>query len=88
MPESSRPIRVEIYSRPGCHLCDEAKAVVEGYREKYSLVLESINVESSADLENRYGEHIPVVLLDGREAFRYRVDGSELERKLKALWNK
>ncbi|HLQ77877.1 MAG TPA: glutaredoxin family protein [Terriglobia bacterium] len=88
MPESSHPIRVEIYSRPGCHLCDEAKAVVEGYREKYSLVLESINVESSADLENRYGEHIPVVLLDGREAFRYRVDGNELERKLKALWNK
>lgn len=85
MPE---PILIDIYSRPGCHLCDEAKAVVESLRERYAVVLGTINVESSTDLENRYGSEIPVVLINGEEAFRHRVDRTELERKLKALWNK
>jgi thiol-disulfide isomerase/thioredoxin len=85
MPE---PILIDIYSRPGCHLCDEAKAVVESLRERYAVVLGTINVESSVDLENRYGPDIPVVLINGEEAFRHRVDRTELERKLKALWNK
>jgi glutaredoxin len=85
MPE---PIHIDIYSRPGCHLCDEAKSVVESFRERYAVVLGTIDVESSADLENRYGSDIPVVLINGEEAFRHRVDRRELERKLKALWNK
>jgi thiol-disulfide isomerase/thioredoxin len=85
MPE---PILVDIYSRLGCHLCDEAKAVVESLRERYAVVLRTIDVESSADLENRYGSDIPVVLINDEEAFRHRVDRTELERKLKALWNK
>jgi glutaredoxin len=85
MPE---PILVDIYSRPGCHLCEEAKAVIEPLRELYEIVLRTINVESSADLEIRYGSEIPVVLINGEEAFRHRVDRTELERKLKALWNK
>ena len=85
MPE---PILIDIYSRPGCHLCDEARAVVEPLRERYAVVLRTINVESSSDLENRYGSDIPVVLINGEEAFRHRVDRTELERKLKVLWNK
>ena len=85
MPE---PIRIDIYSRPGCHLCDDAKAVVEPLREQYPMVIRTINVESSADLENRFGSEIPVVFINGEEAFRHRVVRTELERKLKALWNK
>jgi glutaredoxin len=85
MPE---PIRIDIYSRPGCHLCDDAKAVVEPLRKLYEIVLRTINVESSADLEKRYGSDIPVVFINGEESFRHRVDRTELERKLKALWNK
>jgi glutaredoxin len=85
MPE---PIHIDIYSRPGCHLCDVAKAVIEPLRERYAVVLRTINVESSTDLENRYGADIPIVFVNGEEAFRHRVDRTELERKLKALWNK
>jgi glutaredoxin len=85
MPE---PIHIDIYSRPGCHLCDEAKSVVELFRKDYAMVLRTINVESSAELENRYGLDIPVVLINGEEAFRHRVVRAELERKLKAQWNK
>jgi glutaredoxin len=85
MPE---PIRIDIYSRPGCHLCDEARALIEPFHKHYELVVRTINVESSNDLENRYGSDIPVVFVNGTETFRHRVDRTELERKLKALWNK
>jgi len=85
MPE---PIRIEIYSRPGCHLCDQARAVIEEFRGKFPMELRTINVETNADLETRYGMDIPVVFMNGHEAFRHRVNPDELERKLKTLWNK
>ena len=52
------------------------------------MVLRTVNVESSGDLEDRYGTDIPVVFINGEESFRHRVDRTELERKLKALWNR
>jgi hypothetical protein len=84
MPE---PIRIDILSRPGCHLCDEAAQVIERFRGGIPVVIRTINVESSAELESQYGMDIPVVMVNGNEAFRHRVNGPELERKLKSLWN-
>ena len=83
----SELIRVEIYSRPGCHLCDEAKEVIESARGRYPLEVRVSNVEDDPQLEARYGTEIPVVFLNGKEAFKYRVDAAELERKLRELWN-
>jgi glutaredoxin len=85
MPES---IRVEIYSRPGCHLCDEAKAVVEPFARKYPLEITVTNVDSKAELRESYGTEIPVILINGVEAFRHRVEALSFERKLKELWNR
>ena len=84
MPES---IRIEIYSRPGCHLCDEAKAVIERFCERYSLELTVTNVDSDANLRALYGTEIPVILINGTEAFRHHVEAGAFERKLKQLWN-
>ena len=84
MPES---IRIEIYSRPGCHLCDEAKAVIEPFSRKYALKIAVTNVDSNAELRAEYGTEIPVILINGTEAFRHRVDARAFERKLKELWN-
>ena len=84
MPES---IRIEIYSRPGCHLCDEAKAVIEPLTQRYALQLTVTNVDSNPELRAAYGTEIPVVLINGAEAFRHRVDAETLERKLRELWN-
>jgi len=84
----SEPIRIEIYSRPGCHLCDRARAVIEEFRGTYAMTLRTINVETRAEFEKQYGMDIPVVFVNGEEAFRHRVDRTELERKLKVLWNK
>jgi hypothetical protein len=83
MPEA---IHVEIYSRPGCHLCDEAKAVIEPFMSKYRLRVTVTDVDSSPELRAAYGTEIPVVMIDGVEAFRHRVDAVELERRLKNLW--
>ena len=80
-------IRIEIYSRPGCHLCDEAKAVIEPFTKKYSLDLRVTNVDTDAHLRDTYGTEIPVILINGTEAFRHRVDARALERKLRELWN-
>ncbi len=85
MPES---IQIEIYSRPGCHLCDDAKAVIEPFIGKYSIQLKVTDVDSDSALREAYGWEIPVVMINGKEAFRHRVDRAGLERKLKELWNK
>lgn len=75
--------RVIIYSRPGCHLCEEAKKVIEasGYRGEYTL--EEINIESDAELLRRYRYDVPVIMINGKEAFRHRVAAQEFLEKMK-----
>jgi len=83
MPEI---VQVEIYSRPACHLCDEAKEVIERVRRRIPFSLRVINIEEDQELEAKYGTEIPVVLINGNKAFKYRVDEAELEKKVKRLW--
>jgi glutaredoxin len=73
---------VIIYSRPGCHLCDEAKAAIRNAGCDENFVLEEINIESDNELLIKYKHDIPVVTIDGIEAFRHRVDPSEFRRKI------
>jgi glutaredoxin len=78
--------QVEIYSRPGCHLCDEAKEVIERVRQRIAFGLTIINIETDRELEKKYGEQIPVVFVNGIKAFKYHVDEVEFEKKVAALW--
>src|SRR5881394_3299122 len=55
------PIRVEVYSRPGCHLCDDAKAVIHRFRGRYAMELSVIDIDRDPELVAAYGEEIPVV---------------------------
>lgn len=80
------PIRVEIYSRPGCHLCDDAKAVIEKARRRYTIDLTVIDIDRDPELVKAYNDDIPVVFINGNREFHYTVDENELERKLKELW--
>ncbi len=77
-------IRVEIYSRPGCQLCNEMKAVVERVARMVPLTLEEIDVSADAELEKRYGLEVPVLMIEGRKAAKYRVTDTELMRMLRA----
>ena len=77
-------IRVSIYSRPGCHLCDEMKAVAERAARMVPLTLEEIDVSADAELEKRYGLEVPVLMIEGTKAAKYRVTDTELMRMLRA----
>jgi hypothetical protein len=77
-------IALTLYSRPGCHLCDDMKAVITRVTRELPLAitLEEIDISTDADLEARYGVEIPVLLLDGRKVAKYRVTEAELARLL------
>jgi glutaredoxin len=71
--------RVRLYSRPGCHLCDEARATIQGVRRRRSFDFDEVDVSTDDALELEYGIRIPVVLVDGVERFELSVDAAELE---------
>ena len=74
-----------IYSRPGCHLCDEMKAVVRRVSASIPIALEEIDISGDTELERLYGLEIPVLLADGKKVAKYRIGEGELRRILKGL---
>ena len=77
-------VEVRVYGAPGCHLCDQAKAVIQQERERVDLDLVEIDISGDPELERRYRQHIPVVFVDGHRAFTYRVDPALLRRRVEA----
>ena len=75
-------ITLTLYSRPGCHLCDEMKAVIHRVAESTPLQLEEIDISTSHDLEERYGLEIPVLEVGGKKAAKYRISEEELRKVL------
>jgi glutaredoxin len=73
-----------LYTKPDCALCDEARAALERVRERLPFALEVTDITTDSQLVQRYGERIPVVLVDGEEAWEYVVDEADLERRLVA----
>ena len=73
---------VTIYGKPGCHLCDEARAVVHGVTGPRRVRVEEVDVSVDPELHHRYGERIPVVAVDGEELFEYHVDARVLGERL------
>jgi len=67
-----------MYSRPGCGLCDEARRVILGQRERTPFPYQEVDISGDDALELEFGIRIPVVLVDGEERFEVRVDPAEL----------
>ena len=78
----SAPARVALYGRPGCHLCDDALAVLERIRAETPFELRTVNIEDDDALLRAYLERIPVVSLDGEELYDYYVDEADLRARL------
>ena len=74
--------QIVIFSRPGCHLCDEAKLAIEGAQCRDKYTLEEINIESDPDLLRRYQYDIPVITINGVEAFRHRLTAEAFRQRL------
>ena len=73
-----------IYTRPGCHLCQEMKGIIERVvRETRTAArIEEIDIANNPDLEGRYGLEIPVLMVNGKKAAKYRISEKELMRIL------
>ncbi len=76
------PRDVTIYSRPGCHLCDEAKKQIAPLLEEFGARLTEINIDEDADLRAKYDYDVPVIFLGERKAAKHRVDLKQFRRQL------
>jgi glutaredoxin len=74
--------RLALYSKPGCHLCDEMKLVVERVSARVPLTLEVVDITTDANLLEHYGLDIPVLFINGQKAAKYRITEQELEARL------
>ncbi len=77
---SAQPLRLELYSRPGCHLCDEVKRLCERLAGEFPIQLAEVNIETDPELRARYDQAIPVLFIDGRKAVKYRTTEAALRR--------
>jgi glutaredoxin len=75
---------VVLYSREGCCLCAEALGVLERVRSRTPFALVQFDIETDEHVHRAYLERIPVVTIDGVEAFQYHVEEGELVRRLSA----
>ena len=76
--------RVTLYTRKDCCLCEEMKKIVRTVAAEAPLEVEEIDVDGSPDLQERYGNEVPVLFIDDRKAFKYRVTVHELKEKLRS----
>jgi hypothetical protein len=79
------PVAVTLLAKPGCHLCDDARAEVErvvGGLPDGTVSVTERNILEDAELFDRYAEEIPVVLIDGKVHTYWRVDGDRLRRAI------
>ncbi|HEU4344397.1 MAG TPA: glutaredoxin family protein [Candidatus Binatia bacterium] len=73
-----------LYTRKDCGLCAEMKRVVRQLSPRYRLVVQEVDVDASVDLQEKYGSEVPVLFINGRKAFKYRVTARELEKRLQS----
>lgn len=74
--------KVTLYTRVGCHLCDDAKEVLEAVRRERPFELDVVDIDTDPALVALYTDEVPVITIAGRKAFKYRVDPAALRAKL------
>jgi glutaredoxin len=73
---------VVLYSRKGCHLCEIVKESLSKLSRQRRFQWREIDVDSNTELRRRFNDEVPVVFINGRKAFKYRMDEREFLRKL------
>jgi glutaredoxin len=74
--------KVVVYSKPGCCLCERVKAQLTKLREKHSFELRELNILDDPEIYEQFKEEIPVVFVNGRKAFKYRLDERKFIRMI------
>jgi glutaredoxin len=76
--------QVTLYTRVGCHLCEDAEAVLRAARSESAFGLRVVDIDGDAELARRYGVRVPVVAIDGLDMFDYEVPPDLLRKALRA----
>lgn len=74
--------QINFYTRPGCHLCEDALEVLQELRGEFKFDIEIVDISDSPELVSLYGKDIPVAELGGRRIFKHRADPRSLRRVL------
>ena len=77
------PRDVTIYSRPGCHLCEEAKAQIAPMLKEFAARLTEINIDEDSELRARYDYDVPVIFIGARKVGKHRFDPAQFRRQLR-----
>ena len=80
--ELAGPLEVTLYTRPGCHLCDEAKAQIMPLLRAAGARLREVNIDADELLRQRYNVDVPVLFLGARKVAKHRVDLKQFQRQL------
>ena len=75
---------VTLYTRAGCHLCDDAKSVLVAAQRRAAFDYEERDIDADPELRRLYNEEVPVIAIDGRKAFKYRLTMDEFLKRLAA----
>jgi hypothetical protein len=75
-------IRLTLYGRADCHLCEEMRVVVERVAREIPVAIEAVDVDGDPALAAAYGGEVPVLCVNGRRAFKYRVEAPALRARL------
>src|SRR5713101_2594949 len=73
---------VTLYTRPGCHLCDEAKTAIAPLLQEFGAALREVNIDADPVLKERYGWDVPVIFIGQKKAAKHRVDLEQFRRQL------
>ena len=73
---------VVVYSRKGCHLCEVVKESLGKLSRRGGFTWREVDVDADLELRRQFSDEVPVVFIDGRKAFKYRMDEQEFLRKL------
>ncbi len=76
------PRQVLVYTRKGCHLCEIVKESIVKLARRGGFVWREVDVDADEQLRRQFNDEVPVVFIDGRKAFKYRMDEQEFLRKL------
>ena len=79
------PVEIELFTRPGCHLCEEMKAALAEAARGLEIQLREIDISEDPELEARYGNDIPVLFVNGSKAFEHRATVEELRQRLRQV---
>lgn len=82
MNVTDQPPEVLLYTRPGCHLCEEVKQQIHSLQETVGFSFQEVDIDGDPGLHQLYNEQVPVVFIHGKKAFKFGMDPAQFLRRL------